>query len=79
MKSFFCYLDIIIVIIYNYLDYIQGTIQRKYGRIVFSAARDMGQAVRPPGDPWWRFGGGKAPKFFCIKYAKTVIFRVNIE
>ena len=58
---------------------VQGIIQKKYGRIVFFfVAGGMGRAVRPPGGPGWCSVGGEAPIFFCIKHAKTVIFRVSI-
>ena len=37
--------------------------------VVVFAAGHMGESCP---------GGDKAPNFFCIKHAKTVIFRVNI-
>ena len=66
---------------------VQGIIQKKYGRIVFFfVAGSMGRAVSPPGGPGWCSVGGEAADFFlffyffifCIKHAKTVIFRVSI-
>ena len=39
----------------------QGIIQKKYGRIVFFAARGMEGVVIPPGGPRRCLGGNEAP------------------
>ena len=46
----------------------QGIIQKKYGRIVFFAARGMEGVVIPPGGPRRCLGGNEAPIFFFFLY-----------